>query len=88
MNYFLQKNIGLRRLDLSWNGYGKDECYILGKAIKENTTLKELDISNNRINTEAVGCIMEGIQVNDGIEILRVSLMLENFVDINVLRIS
>lgn len=67
-----QKNIGLRKLDISWNGYGKDECFILSHALQENTTLKELDISNNRLNKEAIKHLLDGIQNGDGLETLRV----------------
>ena len=72
--YFIlvQKNIGLRKLDISWNGYGKDECYILSQTLKENTTLKELDLSNNRVNKDAIGHLLKALQEGDGLETLRV----------------
>lgn len=71
----VQKNIGLRKLDISWNGYGKDECYILSQTLKENTTLKELDLSNNRVNKDAIGHLLKALQEADGLETLRVSYL-------------
>jgi Ran GTPase-activating protein (RanGAP) involved in mRNA processing and transport len=69
----LQKNIGLRKLDIAWNGFAKNDAVVLGKSIKENTTLKELDISHNRLEKEGFGFLLQGIKDSDGLEILRVS---------------
>lgn len=41
---FLKANVFLRKLDLSYNGLGKDGAAALGEALRENNTLEELDI--------------------------------------------
>ena len=73
---FSQRNVGLRKLNLSWNGFGQEGCLALGQAIKENRTLKELDIASNRLTVEAVGGLMKGLQENDGLTVLRVSVLI------------
>ena len=73
IDYSFQRNVGLRKLNLSWNGFGQDGCLALGQAMKENRTLKELDVASNRLTVTAVGGLMKGIQENDGLLILRVS---------------
>ena len=40
----LKANIFLRKLDLSYNGLGKDGAVALGEALRENNTLEELNI--------------------------------------------
>ena len=35
----------IKRVDLSWNGFGLDGARELGKALMENTTLQELDLT-------------------------------------------
>lgn len=47
---------------------------MLSKSLKENTTLKELDISHNRLEKEALGFLMQGVKDSDGLEILRVRI--------------
>ena len=61
-------------MDLSWNGFTTGDCAIFGVTLKDNTTLKELDVSNNQLGESAIGYLMKGIQTSDGLEILRVSL--------------
>jgi hypothetical protein len=38
-------NAGLRKLDISWNGFAQDGAKAFFKALKENEVLEELDIS-------------------------------------------
>ena len=67
--------MGLRKLNLAWNGFGQDGCLALGQAMKENRTLRELDIASNRLTVEAVAGLMKGIQENDGLTVLRVNVL-------------
>ena len=67
-----QLNIGLKILDISWNGFCGDSCKVLGSALKENGTLRELDLSYNRLDAEAVGGLMKGVQVNEILSTLKV----------------
>ena len=41
----LQNNIGLRKINLSWNGFSTDGAQALGDALKSNTNLEELDVT-------------------------------------------
>lgn len=35
----------MRKLDLSWNGFGTDGAKAIGEALKANSSLEELDVS-------------------------------------------
>ncbi len=41
----LQNNVLLHTLNLAWNGFGTEGAFMLGDALKVNSTLEELDIS-------------------------------------------
>lgn len=69
-----QKNVGLKVLNLSWNGFAKEGAICLGRALEENRTLKTLDISNNRIGIDGIGGFLKGLQQNDGLSTLKVTI--------------
>jgi len=69
----LQKNVGLKKINLGWNGFSKVGATMLGQALTENRTLLELDISNNRLGLTAIPLLLKGLQENDGLETLHVS---------------
>lgn len=71
--YLLQQNIMIKKLNISWNGFGVEGARELGKAIMENTTLEELDISNNRITTEGAVLFGKGLVSSESLVTLRVS---------------
>lgn len=73
--YLLQGNGGLRVFNISWNGFALDSCMILGQSLKDNTMLRELDISHNGLDTAAMGGILKGVQGNETLTTLRVSLV-------------
>lgn len=62
----------LKRLDLSWNGFGNEGALALGEALKFNNTLVHLNLNNNRITNEGVGMLCRGLQVNDTLRVLKV----------------
>jgi len=35
----------IKRLNISWNGFGVDGCRELGRALGENSTLEEIDLT-------------------------------------------
>ena len=39
-----QENSSLKAMDLSWNGFGNDGALAIGEALKENSSLIELDL--------------------------------------------
>jgi len=55
------------------NGLSLDGSVILGKAIAHNRTLRELNISSNRIPIQGAMDIAKGLYVNDTLMVLRVS---------------
>ncbi|KAH3839944.1 hypothetical protein DPMN_113384 [Dreissena polymorpha] len=67
-----QANTGLDTLNLSWNGLGLEGCHELGKALKVNQALTDLDLSSNRINFDAFKLVMRGLRKNKHIETLKV----------------
>lgn len=64
--------MGLKHLDLSWNGFGNEGALALGEALKFNNTLVHLNLNNNRITNEGVGMLCRGLEHNDTLQILQV----------------
>lgn len=54
------------------NGMGLDGSCEMGKALKQNRSLLELDISYNRLPQEGITCIASGLQANDTLRTLKV----------------
>ncbi|PAA66046.1 hypothetical protein BOX15_Mlig009974g1, partial [Macrostomum lignano] len=68
----LAANNGLKVLDLSFNGFGPTYgLQELSKAIKVNTCLEELNLSNNRITTEGAVLFGKGLTLNSTLKVLR-----------------
>ena len=40
----LQENITLKKLDLSWNGFGDDGIYVLSESLKVNSSIQQLNL--------------------------------------------
>lgn len=53
-----------------------DGCKALAKALEENKTLIELDLTCNRISKECLEKLMGGLKRNSTLEILRVGIRL------------
>ncbi|CAF0758383.1 unnamed protein product [Adineta ricciae] len=65
----IQKNVFLRTLNLEHNGLAGGECgRALFNALKENTTLLELDLSFNRLTTEPATFIGRGLAKNESLQ--------------------
>ena len=58
-------------------GLGRDGAEAISKALKENRTLLELDISLNRIGLEGAKNIAKGMKENDTLQVLRVSSLIK-----------
>ena len=54
------------------NGFGMNGAISLATALKENSSLLELDISNNRIPMEGAAHFGKIFSPNDTLQILRV----------------
>ena len=53
-------------------GLGREGAEAMSKALRENRTLLELDISLNRINMEGANAIAKGIKENDTLKVFKV----------------
>lgn len=58
------------------NGLGLAGAEAMGKALKVNRTLLDLDISFNRIPEEGAGHMAVGLQVNDVLQSLKVGTLI------------
>ena len=63
----------LHRINLAWNGFDNESAEALAETVTENTTLKELDLTGNRLSDQAIVLLAEGLQKNDGLHRLIVS---------------
>jgi Ran GTPase-activating protein (RanGAP) involved in mRNA processing and transport len=61
-------------LDVSWNGFGFEGSIALEDVLKENTALKVLNLTNNRITWEGVKHIIRGLKGNKSLHVLKVSI--------------
>lgn len=66
----------MKTLNISWNGLGKDGAIGISKALTVNRTLLTLDITNNRFGAEDVGFIIKGLQQNETLRTIKVSVYL------------
>ena len=57
---------------MSWNGFAKDGGKAMGEALKENTKLTELDLTNNRIDANGMAMFMVGLKTNETLQRLKV----------------
>lgn len=67
-----QKNVAMKKLNISWNGFAVQGAKGLGRALVENRTLLQLDVSNNRLEAKAVGELLKGLKQNDSLDSLKV----------------
>lgn len=58
--------------NLSWNGFGEEGGLALADALLSNTTLKDLDISNNRLTYSVAAKLSKALLVNESLEKLKV----------------
>jgi hypothetical protein len=57
---------------MSYNGLGNPGALGFADALKVNSTLLDLDISNNRITAEGAAFIGKALEVNDTLKVLRI----------------
>ena len=70
----MQENVRLRRLDVSWNGFGQETAKSLSACIAENEGLVDLNLAGNRLNDEAMVIMAKGLKQNEKLEKLVVSI--------------
>ena len=64
----------MKKVNLSWNGFGPEGGVALADAIHTNGALLELDVSGNRLDCNSAVLIAKALKNNDSLQILRVSL--------------
>ena len=69
-----QNNITLRKLDLSWNGFGCLGAVEIANALK-SCALTSLDLSCNRIGKEGFAALTKAMNGEEELKILRVCLL-------------
>ena len=74
----------MTKCNLSWNGIENEGALALADAIKTTDILKELDISNTRMNTEAAINFAKGLAVNETLLVLRVSLIHKHVSELSI----
>jgi Ran GTPase-activating protein (RanGAP) involved in mRNA processing and transport len=56
------------------NGFGPTAGQFLGDCIKQNSTLEELNVSTNRLNTTNAFAIAQALSTNDTLHVLKVMI--------------
>ncbi|KAH3839397.1 hypothetical protein DPMN_112827 [Dreissena polymorpha] len=72
MNFFPQENINLEVLNLSWNGLYLQGATSISAALAKNQSLRELDISCNRLSEKCVASFLTGMRNNTTLKKLKV----------------
>lgn len=67
-------NQGLKKLDISWNGFSLRGCEALSKALELNDTLIELNLECNRMNKDALEKLLKGLKNNTTLQVLKVGI--------------
>ena len=63
-------------MNLAYNGLSDNGAAALGRCARLNKTLRELDVSNNRISANGARVFATGLKKNTCLEVLRVRLCL------------
>ncbi|CAG5119014.1 unnamed protein product, partial [Candidula unifasciata] len=65
-------NVFMKKVNLSWNGFGREGCAALKDAFRTNSVLEEIDLTNNRITTEGAVLIGKGLLTNETLKVFKV----------------
>ena len=68
--------MSIKNLNVSWNGFGNEGSLAMAEALKFNSTVQWLDMSNNRIMDEGALLLSKGLEVNDSLKVLKVRWLL------------
>ena len=71
MCIYLQENVGIKSLNVAWNGFGDDAAKELAVALKVST-LTNLNLANNRVHAEGFLTLVKALKDNDDLKILTV----------------
>lgn len=64
--------MGLKKLNVSFNGLGTEGAACMGQALGSNRTLLELDLSKNRLTNIDICLLAKQMKTNDTLEVLKV----------------
>ena len=62
----------MKKINLSWNGFGNEGAVALGKALAHNVMLEELDIRCNRIDPPGIASLFACFKDNNTLKKLNV----------------
>ena len=72
IDFICQRNRSIEKLNLSWNGLYLQGAKALACALSVNDSLKDLDVTCNRMSEECLTTLLNGLKNNRTLEILRV----------------
>ena len=75
MTILFQENVGLKTLNVSFNGFGTEGTCAMGQALATNRTLQHLDMSKNRITDIDLTLLTKQLKHNEGLLSLRVGII-------------
>lgn len=70
---FLHLNEYLKKIDVSWNGFGYEGALAIREYLKKNSKLEHLNLNNNRINWKGALFIGQGLKQNNNLKTLDLS---------------
>jgi len=68
----MKVNTALTTVNLSYNGLSDDGAAALGRYVRVNSTIRHLNVTNNRISATGARVFANGLKKNECLEILRV----------------
>ena len=69
----IKENICLQTLDLSWNGTERAHAKDLALALMANSTLREINLNNNRLCGECAAHLANALSSNESLSSLKIN---------------
>ena len=66
-------NVEIMHSNRNRSKMGDSECVLVSETLKVNTTLTDLDLSDNSIGEVGIQCIMEALKVNTSLKLLNLT---------------
>ena len=74
-----QANDTLQKVDLSWNGFAVEGAEAINRLLGQNSTITDLDLTNNRFGDKSILKLLNGLKVNSGLQVLKVKTFFKEF---------
>lgn len=68
--FLVQENVGLKEINLAWNGFEDEGALTLGLALRANGTLEHMDLTCNRITGKGLHALATALSANDSLRTL------------------